>query len=221
MLQPAGPHPGAFQQSLVQLEQIGRERPGLGGALRNKTLEFGVDLGEVMIPGRQHLANVAVKGLASLVGLLLSRFSLLDLLHDVELGILQITDTSLEVLNLVGETAQCLVIDLAGIHRGLVALQTGPRRGKVSLDALLVGLEVEDDRLLGDKILGETLTRASKFPEFVELGKDLAIMTPTGDEPVGLCQVEKFPLVLRCCLHATSCNCEPGELGHQTLLNNS
>lgn len=212
MLQPAGPHPGAFQQGLVQLEQIGRERPGLGGALRNKALEFGVDLGEVMIPGRQHLANVAVKGLASLVGLLLSRFSLLDLLHDVELGILQITDAPFEVLDLVGEAAQCLVIDLAGIHRSLVALQTGPRGGKVTLDALLVCLEVEDDRLFGDKILGEALTRASKFFEFVELGKNLAIMTPTGDETVGLGQVEKFPLVLRCCLHATSCNCEPGEL---------
>ena len=165
-----------------------------------------------MVPGRQHLANVAVKSLASLVSLLLSRFSLLDPLHDVELGILQITDTPLEVVDLVGETAQCLVIDLAGIHRGLVAFQTGPRGGKVCLDALLVGLEVEDDRLLGDKVLGEALTRASKFPELGELGKNLAIMTPTGDEPVGLGQVEKFPLVLRCCLHATSCNCEPGEL---------
>ena len=142
-----------------------------------------------MVPGRQRLANVAVKSFAGLVGLRLSRFRLLDPLHDVELGILQITDTPPEVFDLVGEAAQCLVIDLAGIHRGLVALQTGPRRGKVSLDALLVGLEVEDDRLLGDKILGETLTRASKFLELGELGKNLAVMTPTGDEPVGLCQV--------------------------------
>jgi len=140
-----------------------------------------IEFARGLVALHQQVAHRGLDPLALGGQLVAGRGLVLDLLHDVELGVLQRGDASAQVFDLVEHRLQRLGRDHSRIDLLLIAHQTGARRSQIDLNPLLLGLGVSPAGLSGNDLLTQFGAGSLQFGELGVFGKGRAAVAQPGD----------------------------------------
>ena len=168
-------------------------------ALGPGMLQLAVEGRELGVAGRHERPDAGLQLPAPVLDRLEAGRRLLELFHDLQLGVLQITDPAGQVFDLVDEPSQGFrVADAAVVDALLVAQLALFHRSQIRFGLGLRAFEVGHLGLDLGVVLEQLLANGELLSDLCTLGKSGLAMGELGDLGVDLLQNQKF-LLVGCC----------------------